>query len=89
MFVAARVGKARKIEAWDFLVQIIMHIIVFMNSFVAVILECLHDFQAFSSLAEAAYENAETSDENSEPNTYCLSSYFETIVQRLLETTDR
>ncbi|XP_025092780.1 importin subunit beta-1-like isoform X1 [Pomacea canaliculata] len=44
---------------------------------------------AFSSLAEAAYENAETSDENSEPNTYCLSSYFETIVQRLLETTDR
>lgn len=46
-------------------------------------------FQAFSSLAEAAYENADTTDESSEPETYCLSSYFETIVQRLLDTTDR
>lgn len=44
---------------------------------------------AFSSLAEAAFENADNSDENREPDTYCLSSYFESIVQRLLETTDR
>lgn len=44
---------------------------------------------AFTSLAEAAYESAETSDENTDPETYCLSSYFEPIVQKLLETTDR
>ncbi|KAK7111932.1 hypothetical protein V1264_011476 [Littorina saxatilis] len=44
---------------------------------------------AFSSLAEAAYESADTADETSEPETYCLSTYFETMVQRLLETTDR
>ncbi|XP_076458864.1 importin subunit beta-1-like [Babylonia areolata] len=43
---------------------------------------------AFSSLAEAAFESA-TVDEMVEPDTYCLSSYFESIVQRLLETTDR
>ncbi|XP_071148249.1 importin subunit beta-1-like isoform X2 [Mytilus edulis] len=44
---------------------------------------------AFSSLAEAAYDNAETTDENAEPNTYCLSSYFESVVDKLLQTTDR
>lgn len=45
--------------------------------------------QAFSSLAEAAYESAETTDDQDEPGTYCLSSSFEIIVQKLLETTDR
>lgn len=44
---------------------------------------------AFSSLAEAAYDNADTTDENAEPQTYCLSSYFETVVEKLLVTTDR
>ncbi|RZF44291.1 hypothetical protein LSTR_LSTR006841 [Laodelphax striatellus] len=50
---------------------------------------------AFSGLAEAAYEAAAEaaggggSDEHAQPDTYCLSSYFECIVQRLLETTDR
>lgn len=44
---------------------------------------------AFTSLAEAAYENAEVTDDNAEPKTYCLSQYFEPIVQKLLETTDR
>lgn len=44
---------------------------------------------AFSSLAEAAYESADVSDESAEPETYCLSSYFEPILQKLLETTDR
>jgi len=44
---------------------------------------------AFSSLAEAAYEAADVPEEGSEPETYCLSSYFEPIVQKLLETTDR
>ncbi|KAL8564063.1 Importin subunit beta-1 [Nucella lapillus] len=43
---------------------------------------------AFSSLAEASFESANT-DDTTEPETYCLSSYFESIVQRLLETTDR
>ncbi|GFN99781.1 importin subunit beta-1 [Plakobranchus ocellatus] len=44
---------------------------------------------AFSSLAEAAYENAEQPDEDSEPETYCLSSCFEAVVDRLLTTADR
>ncbi|XP_039279899.1 importin subunit beta-1 isoform X1 [Nilaparvata lugens] len=48
---------------------------------------------AFSGLAEAAYEAAAESggggDDTTQPDTYCLSSYFECIVQRLLETTDR
>ncbi|NP_001191603.1 importin beta 1 [Aplysia californica] len=44
---------------------------------------------AFSSLAEAAYDNAEQPDDGSEPETYCLSNYFETIVERLLQTAER
>lgn len=44
---------------------------------------------AFSGLAEAAYEAADVNDETETPDTYCLSQYFEFIVQRLLETTDR
>ncbi|KAL4708130.1 hypothetical protein ACJJTC_009909 [Scirpophaga incertulas] len=43
---------------------------------------------AFTGLAEAAYEAAETYD-SSQPKTYCMSNYFDFIVQRLLETTDR
>lgn len=46
-------------------------------------------FQAFSSLAEAAFDAADVAEGESEPETYCLSSYFEPIVQKLLETTDR
>ena len=44
--------------------------------------------QAFSSLAEAAIESIEVP-EGETPETYCLSSFFEPIVQKLLETTDR
>ncbi|NWI88723.1 IMB1 protein, partial [Pitta sordida] len=44
---------------------------------------------AFSSLAEAAYEAADVADDQEEPPTYCLSSSFELIVQKLLETADR
>ncbi|XP_041374480.1 LOW QUALITY PROTEIN: importin subunit beta-1-like [Gigantopelta aegis] len=44
---------------------------------------------AFSSLAEAAFEHAETTDDSSDPETYCLSPTFETIVHRLLQTTQR
>ncbi|NXT64641.1 IMB1 protein, partial [Chaetops frenatus] len=44
---------------------------------------------AFSSLAEAAYEAADVADDHEEPATYCLSSSFELIVQKLLETADR
>uniref|UniRef100_A0A8C4QZJ4 Karyopherin (importin) beta 1 n=1 Tax=Eptatretus burgeri TaxID=7764 RepID=A0A8C4QZJ4_EPTBU len=44
---------------------------------------------AFSSLAEAAYEQAEIPDDQEEPAMYCLSPAFENIVQKLLETTDR
>lgn len=43
---------------------------------------------AFTGLAEAAYEAADGSDDPN-PETYCLSQYFEFIVQQLLETTDR
>lgn len=45
--------------------------------------------QAFSSLAEAAYEATDAAEDQDEPSTYCLSSSFEIIVQKLLETTDR
>ena len=45
--------------------------------------------QAFSSLAEAAYENIETPDDKNEPDTYCLSGYFEQIVEKLIHTADR
>jgi hypothetical protein len=41
---------------------------------------------AFSSLATAAYEAAET-DSDETPPTYCLSAFFDPIVQKLLETT--
>uniref|UniRef100_A0A665X565 Importin subunit beta-1/Transportin-1-like TPR repeats domain-containing protein n=1 Tax=Echeneis naucrates TaxID=173247 RepID=A0A665X565_ECHNA len=44
---------------------------------------------AFSSLAEAAYEATDAAEDQEEPSTYCLSSSFEIIVQKLLETTDR
>lgn len=45
--------------------------------------------QAFSSLAEAAYEATDAAKDMDEPSTYCLSSSFEIIVHKLLETTDR
>ncbi|ERL93500.1 hypothetical protein D910_10789 [Dendroctonus ponderosae] len=47
---------------------------------------------AFSGLAESAYEAASNEiagGDDTTPETYCLSQYFEFIVQRLLETTDR
>lgn len=44
---------------------------------------------AFTGLAEASYENAEVADENSQPETYCMSKYFDVIIERLLITTDR
>ncbi|XP_060517733.1 importin subunit beta isoform X2 [Cylas formicarius] len=47
---------------------------------------------AFSGLAEAAYESASSESGSGDfgaPKTYVLSQYFEFIVQRLLETTDR
>ena len=46
---------------------------------------------AFTSLAEAAYEQVESPDwqETSTPETYKLSKYFQPIVERLLVTTDR
>lgn len=43
---------------------------------------------AFTGLAEAAYEAANT-DGSNQPKTYCMSDFFDFIVQRLLETTDR
>ncbi|GBP12370.1 Importin subunit beta-1 [Eumeta japonica] len=43
---------------------------------------------AFTGLAEAAYEAADCGDSN-QPRTYCMSNYFDFIIQRLLETTDR
>jgi importin subunit beta-1 len=42
---------------------------------------------AFTGLSQAAYDAA-LADED-DPETYCLSKYFEFIVQKLLETTDR
>lgn len=46
--------------------------------------------QAISSLAEAAYDAAtDEMGEEEEPATFCLSSSFETIVSKLLATTER
>jgi len=42
---------------------------------------------AFSSLVEAAYEEACVS--SSVPETYCMSNVYEEIIQKLLDTTDR
>lgn len=42
---------------------------------------------AFTGLSQAAYDTAMGEDED--PETYCLSKYFEFIVDNLLETTDR
>ena len=44
---------------------------------------------ALSSLAEAAYEQADSNDIEGEPLTYCLSRYFDALVNILLQTTDR
>lgn len=43
---------------------------------------------AFTGLSSAAYD-AVLVDDDETPETYCLSKYFEFIIQRLLETTDR
>ena len=45
-------------------------------------------FQAFSSLAEAAFE-ANISEEDEEPETYELSARYKDIVGNLLEATNR
>ena len=45
---------------------------------------------ALSSIAVAAMELARPrDDEEAEPDTYCLSKYFEPIVEKLLATTER
>ncbi|CAF1234582.1 unnamed protein product [Adineta ricciae] len=44
---------------------------------------------SFSSLARAAYEHAECPDDDDTPNTYLLSQFFDEIVHKLIETTDR
>ncbi len=44
---------------------------------------------AFTSLAEAAYEAVDTADDGEAPATYSLSTFFDPIIQKLLETTDR
>jgi len=43
--------------------------------------------QAFSSLAESAYEAAEILEDY--PETYCMSGVYEKVVEKLLQTTDR
>eukprot|EP00090_Calanus_glacialis_P035670 TRINITY_DN6084_c0_g1_i1.p1 TRINITY_DN6084_c0_g1~~TRINITY_DN6084_c0_g1_i1.p1 ORF type:complete len:888 (-),score=295.59 TRINITY_DN6084_c0_g1_i1:805-3468(-) len=44
---------------------------------------------AFTSLADAAYEQADCGDEEETPATYSLSAFFSPIVEKLLWTTDR
>lgn len=43
---------------------------------------------AFTGLSEAAYDAADAFIDDT-PETYCLSKYFEFIIQSLLEATDR
>ncbi|XP_020607239.1 importin subunit beta-1-like [Orbicella faveolata] len=44
---------------------------------------------AFNSLGEAAYDAAQVSEDEEEPQTYALSTWFQQIVGKLLEVTDR
>lgn len=44
---------------------------------------------AFTGLAEAAYDAVDGNEEGAAPETYCLSTFFDFIIVRLLETTDR
>ncbi len=44
---------------------------------------------AFTGLAEASYEAASSREETDHPSTYCLSQYFNLLVEKLLETTNR
>lgn len=46
---------------------------------------------ALSSLAESAYEQAVDArhDDSKEPDTYCLSTFFRPILEKLLLATDR
>ena len=46
-------------------------------------------FQSFSSLARAAYDNAECPEDDDTPATYLLSPFFDEIVKTLIETTER
>jgi len=47
------------------------------------------NFQAFSALADAAYDNAQCSDDDNEPTTYILSEKFSEIIQKIIATGDR
>jgi len=44
---------------------------------------------AFSGLAEASYEAASNQENTDQPSTYCLSKYFDLLVEKLLDTTSR
>lgn len=44
---------------------------------------------AFTGLAEASYEAASSLEGTDQPSTYCLSQYFDSLVEKLLETTNR
>jgi len=44
---------------------------------------------AFTGLAEASYEAASAQEGTDQPSTYCLSQYFDLLVENLLETTNR
>lgn len=44
---------------------------------------------AFGGLAEASYEAAVAQENGDQPSTYCLSNYFDQLVEKLLETTNR
>lgn len=44
---------------------------------------------AFTGLAEASYEAASTQEGTDQPSSYCLSRYFDLLVENLLETTNR
>ncbi|KAK7575826.1 hypothetical protein V9T40_012112 [Parthenolecanium corni] len=44
---------------------------------------------AFTGLAEASYEAASAHEGTDQPSTYCLSPYFDLLVENLLETTNR
>ena len=44
---------------------------------------------AVQSLVETAYDKADMEDGQSEPHTFCLSTIFQTMMEKLLLVTDR
>lgn len=67
----------------------LFHCKTFHSNSAKILYSVYFSLQAFSSLAESAYELACTDDDDSEPDTYALSSTFEALVSKIMAAADR